>query len=68
MQRNPAGDPRGEVEPDASLEAFLASCLLAFFGEVKNAQHGLADDPDRMEEREASPVTKAYVLSTFCVG
>jgi chorismate mutase len=38
------------------------TCLLAFVGEVKNLQHGLADDPDRMEEREASPVT------TFCVG
>ena len=39
---------------------------LAFAGEVKNLQHGLADDPDRMEDRETSPVavTKAYV----CVG
>jgi hypothetical protein len=26
MQRDPAGDPQGEVELDASLEAFLASC------------------------------------------
>lgn len=73
-------DPHGEVELDASLvevEAFLASSLrevsqfagVAFTGEVKNVQHGLVDDPDRMEEREVSPaVTKAYVLTTFCGG
>jgi multisubunit Na+/H+ antiporter MnhC subunit len=42
--------------------------LLAFAGEVKNLQHGLVDESDRMEEREASPVTKAFVLTTFCVG
>jgi multisubunit Na+/H+ antiporter MnhC subunit len=42
--------------------------LLAFAGEVKNLQHGLVDESDRMEEREASPVTTAFVLTTFCVG
>uniref|UniRef100_A0A0D3HCZ0 Uncharacterized protein n=1 Tax=Oryza barthii TaxID=65489 RepID=A0A0D3HCZ0_9ORYZ len=36
-------------------EALPATCLAALAGEAKNAQHGVPADPDRMEEREASP-------------
>lgn len=35
------------------------TCLLAF-SEVKNLQNGLDDDTDKMEELEASPVTKRH--------
>lgn len=36
--------------------------MAALAGEAKNAQHGVPADPDRMEEREASP---AAVLAAF---
>lgn len=71
VQHVPAGDRCGEDERDASLAArmsFLASCLLAFAGEVRNAQHGLPVDTDWVARREGSPVAKASVLATFRGG
>jgi hypothetical protein len=45
------------------------TCLAAFLdGEVKNVQHGLADDPDMTEEGKASPAANEFVLPILCGG
>jgi hypothetical protein len=45
------------------------TCLAAFLdGDVKNVQHGLADDPDMTEEGKASPAANEFVLPIFCGG
>lgn len=42
--------------------------MIAFAGELTNAQHGLVDDTDRAARRVGSPMANASVLATFFSG